>query len=149
MSRRAAFPSTSSTPNRWNKCLMASSSSLPVLLAWALASFLSWITVCLCQPPRDSTGRGMKLSPSLSQASGVTRSRDGQVQPVNQKGADHSDIKCCVPASCPVGYQDVSWPSTGTREECILFLPWGQVGGCSHLVDGIPKLVMPGYSLTM
>ena len=33
--RRAAFPLTSSTPNRWNKCLMASSSSLPVLLASA------------------------------------------------------------------------------------------------------------------
>ena len=64
--RRAAFPLTSRTPNRWNRCLMASSSSLPVLLAWALASFLSWSTAFLCQPPNVSTGRGMKLIPSLS-----------------------------------------------------------------------------------
>ena len=54
--RRAAFPLTNSTPNRWNRCLMASSSSLPELLAWALASFLSWSTAFLCQPPKVSTG---------------------------------------------------------------------------------------------
>jgi hypothetical protein len=43
--RRAAFPLTNSSPNRWNRGLMASSSSsLPELLAWALASFLSWST---------------------------------------------------------------------------------------------------------
>ena len=57
--RRAAFPLTSNTPNRWNKCLMDSSSSLPVLLAWALASLRSWSTALLCQPPNNSTGRGI------------------------------------------------------------------------------------------
>ena len=58
---RAAFPFTSMTPNRWNRCLMASSSSLPVHLACALASFLNYSTAFLCQPPNASTGRRMKL----------------------------------------------------------------------------------------
>ena len=36
--------------------LMAYSSSLPVLLAWALASFLSWSRAFFSQPPKVSTG---------------------------------------------------------------------------------------------
>ena len=64
----AALPLTSRTPNFWNSCLMATSSSFPELLAWALAILLTWSSAFLCHPPKVSTEMGMKEMPSLSHA---------------------------------------------------------------------------------
>ena len=55
LTSKAALPLTRRTASLWKRCLMASSSSFPVVLACALASFLICRTALACQPPSIST----------------------------------------------------------------------------------------------
>ena len=57
----AAFPLTNRLPSFWKKCLVDSSSSFPVHLSKALASFLIWSTDYGCHPLNVSAGRDMKV----------------------------------------------------------------------------------------
>ena len=65
----AAFPFMRMMDRRVKACLKASSSSWPVCLALAPASFLTSCSAPLCHPPRVSTTTGRNLIPCLLQSS--------------------------------------------------------------------------------
>ena len=59
--KHCCISSDQQAPSFWKKCLVDSSSSFPVHLSKALASFLIWSTAYGCHPLNVSAGRDMKV----------------------------------------------------------------------------------------
>ena len=93
----AEFPFIRSSERREMAWLQHSLSSLPVCLARAWAIFFTSCAAVLCQPPRDSKARGMKLMPCLSQSSAAPLIflSKAKLRPCPGVTAASATVACC------------------------------------------------------